>query len=531
MKNLFLNNSTIQEHITAQSSQYAEYMANLLLLFHEYNTEFTIIKLAKILVASLIRKDKQLACYLLKNERYNLPVILKCCEVLDSKRLFTQLSKKTDKIKDKKKLSKHKTILANLKSLNEGLEIALTKGKVRFLKSNWVQHISTEQLEFMALLYPIKQWRFLINLFHLKPGDFQLSWFTTYIFTQEVPLGSIVDICLNLLTSETIKEVLAIYKLPYDFLRLKYKDLLIPEILNIVFDYTPLDNLVRHWDKFNTEDNIQKIINRLDSEELKMPYGELMKRIQMFNESNKVPQLAKKLLQIAETKLSDYVIDIEQPVVVLGDASGSMEIAIKTSSIITSILVKVCNAKMHLFRTKDEPILVPPMNVQEVLDTMTKFKAYNQTAPVASLYPYYEKKEIIKTFIIVTDEEENCGIPEFNNGKGSFAQLYKKYREEIYPSKLVFVSFLKNNKDGYMVSELKRLIPGIDKDIVRFLMNNKNPDLRKLDELLNTLSINADMYNDKCSRLIDKINNAPNLFDDKAIENLLTSDNCIEIWI
>ena len=29
------------------------------------------------------------------------------------------------------------------------------------------------------------------------------------------------------------------------------------------------------------------------------------------------------------------------------------------------------------------------------------------TAPAASLWPFYERKEIVKTFIVVTDEEEN----------------------------------------------------------------------------------------------------------------------------
>ena len=33
--------------------------------------------------------------------------------------------------------------------------------------------------------------------------------------------------------------------------------------------------------------------------------------------------------------------------------------------------------------------------------------ADHATAPAASLYQFYEKKEIVKTFIIVTDEKEN----------------------------------------------------------------------------------------------------------------------------
>lgn len=37
-------------------------------------------------------------------------------------------------------------------------------------------------------------------------------------------------------------------------------------------------------------------------------------------------------------------------------------------------------------------------------------KATSATAPAASLYPYYEAKEIIKTFIMVTDEEENTSF-------------------------------------------------------------------------------------------------------------------------
>lgn len=29
------------------------------------------------------------------------------------------------------------------------------------------------------------------------------------------------------------------------------------------------------------------------------------------------------------------------------------------------------------------------------------------TSPAASLWPFYERKEVVKTFVIVTDEEEN----------------------------------------------------------------------------------------------------------------------------
>ena len=536
VKDLFLENSSLQNHIDAQNTKYSEYIANLFLLFNEYNIEFTILKLTKILVAAMLRKDTDLATYLLKEPRYDLPVILKCCEMLDSNRLHATLTKKIEKYPTSKKVKKYKPLLSNLKALNEGVEMRLTKSKTYFLKINWITHISKERLEYMALLYPIKQWKSLINLFHLKPTDFQLPWFTSYIFTGLSPQNSIVDVC-NSITKDNIQVILTIYKLPYDFMRLKYKQLIDVKVLKQIFDYTSLANILRHWDDFYSELNIISIIKKLDVEPLDMPYGELVKRIQIFIEkaNDLHTPLINCLMDIAENKLAKYQIDIEQPVVVLGDASASMDVAIKTSSIITSILVKICNAKLHLFRNKDEIIETPPTNVKEVLDMMVKFKAGNSTAPAASLYPYYERKEIVKTFILITDEEENTGhssIYSYKPANDWFANTFKLYREEVYPAKLVFVSFLKNNKDGLMVSELKRLIPDIDKDITRFVMNNKNPDLRKLDGLLDKLAIQTDFYNEKCMAIVDKFNNiGNNIFDNSIIDSVLNGQIIISIDI
>jgi hypothetical protein len=151
---------------------------------------------------------------------------------------------------------------------------------------------------------------------------------------------------------------------------------------------------------------------------------------------------------------------------------------------------------MHLFREKDELIKESPKNVSDVLNMMAKFQANGGTNPAASLNPYLQRKEIVKTFILVTDEEENGKI---NNQ--TFTDLFKQYRETVYPANLVFVSFLKTNQDGQMVRELKNKIPGIEKDIIQFILSNKNPDLRKLDELLNTLSIESEYYNMKYNQL------------------------------
>ena len=309
IKNILLEETKLQDHLDSRDNNYYDYVANLLVLFDEYNIEFTILKLAKILAASFIRRDKYLAKFLLQNERYDLPVILKTCEILDSKRRFDQLNKKTDQIKDKKKLAKHKAILSNLQSLNEGIQMKLTSSKIKFLKENWIQKLPKERLEYMALLFSPKHWKFLIDLMHLKPSDFQLDWFTTYIFTGEYPQNSILGKCLNL-TAENIKTIIQEYKLPYAYLRIKHKDLLTNEIKNILATYVDLGDIIRFWKEFNTEEITQAILNRLDHDDFNMPYGEMMKRIQMFYEDNtkdhNTTLLTNKLLTIAESKLNKF---------------------------------------------------------------------------------------------------------------------------------------------------------------------------------------------------------------------------------
>jgi len=88
---------------------------------------------------------------------------------------------------------------------------------------------------------------------------------------------------------------------------------------------------------------------------------------------------------------------------------------------------------------------------------------------------------------MVTDEIEN----EKSNGE-FFAQLFYKYYMQVYPAKLVFVSFLEDpNVKGRMVQSLESLgiVP------LQFRLDSIRPDLTKVDSLLGSLSSECDYFN------------------------------------
>jgi len=90
-------------------------------------------------------------------------------------------------------------------------------------------------------------------------------------------------------------------------------------------------------------------------------------------------------------------------------------------------------------------------------------------------------KKPVKFFVVVTDEVENGKF----NGQWYFPDLFLRYYQEVYPSKIVFVSFLENpNNKGRMVTALENM--GIE--VLQFRLDGRRPDLTKLDTLLGLLS-------------------------------------------
>jgi hypothetical protein len=184
--------------------------------------------------------------------------------------------------------------------------------------------------------------------------------------------------------------------------------------------------------------------------------------------------------------MSRIDLQLESPVVVIGDASYSMDVAIRVSTVIASVLTALCGAELKFFTGESVDPPVVPRNIPQVLQVASGMKADGLTAPAAALYPYYTAKKIVKFFIVVTDEVENEKYKDTY-----FPNLFQKYYKEVYPAKIVFVSFLENpSEKGRMVTALESM--GITP--LQFKLDGKRPDLTKLDSLLGLLASESSFF-------------------------------------
>jgi hypothetical protein len=172
---------------------------------------------------------------------------------------------------------------------------------------------------------------------------------------------------------------------------------------------------------------------------------------------------------------------------VLGDCSSSMNVAIRTSTIIASILTLKLGATLTFFNGKLILPTLQPTNTLEVIKIAEEIKAQGCTSPAAGLWDLYEKKEVKDLVIVVTDEEENTNVGE--GREYNFARLFEKYRMEVNGGvQLFFVSFLDVRDEGQMC---KNLVESgvLERKPRQFRLDGKRPDLGKFEELVGILGL------------------------------------------
>jgi len=326
----------------------------------------------------------------------------------------------------------------------------------------------------------------------------------SYIFGAPAPENTVITAC-SALTPDTLMGALAKVQIPYSWLRINIKPLP-DQSKTVIAKYAPLDTLIWYHEELVTPEVNAVILERLKlGEKPQFSYGKLMERLLYFKRIN--APFYELLIPIAEERLRHIELELEPPVVVCGDSSYSMDVAIRTSTIIASVLTVLTAAELKFFTNQIVEPPCYPTTVTQVIDVATNVRADGMTAPAAALWPYYNQKKVVKFFVIVTDEIENI---KFNN-QHYFPALFLQYYQEIYPAKIVFVSFLENpSEKGRMVKSLENM--GIE--VLQFRLDGNRPDLTKMDTLLGLLSSESSFFGKQVKELAG-------LFQSKGFDSLV----------
>jgi hypothetical protein len=486
-KPFFVNASvTLDQHIQAQTTNLSRYLATLFSLDMN-SVEIGQKAKACALAAAWCRHDHKLANNLLRHRRlFTLTEVLKAVTMLDAARQIRVYEKKLKRLELSKtkpkatKLGKIKNNIDNLNKLKPSNGSA--SGAVARHIQRWTRTLTKQELEYFALHMPTEPWKKLADIVHFNPTkDFPaLPWFLPFCFGTPAPAETMVARCRDL-TNENVNELLKEFSIPYSHLK-QFKDQLNESSkAKIATKEDKLDTILWYYEDLQCPSVDDIIGERLrEGEQINLPYGKLMERLLLcrllregesttsryrrnqnitLNNPPAHPEKAKfysDLLPLAQAQLEKIKLPLESPVAVIGDASGSMEVAIRTATILSSLLTAICSAKLNFFNDKVFQPAFIPKTLEDVLSLAIVTKADGSTANAAGLVPYYDAKEVIKTFVMVTDEEENANGTTADGSSTRFFELFMKYRAEIYPAKLVFISFLSHqHANGQMYSQFK----------------------------------------------------------------------------
>jgi hypothetical protein len=502
VKNFFLQeNNSLMDHLNEFKQDPNTYSAVILTLLHQ-GVSLSSNNLSKTLAASWVgSKNHNLFSFLLAHKQIGFPEVLKCLKVLDAPRKIAFYKKKIQKLEllksKKKKISNLKKIVHNIgQECTPDQKTSVTGALAKRIRE-WIKTIDENQLNFFALQMPKEPWRELADMVHPNPKDFSVDWFLEFIYGKEAPENSIVARCANI-SDENISELVKEYKIPYSFIRTKVPQLA-SEVKKKIASYEPIETVLWYYEELSNgcvSDVNDIISDRLASGDVpKFNYGKFMERLLFFKQSG--CSFYQQLIPFAEQQLRDIKLPLEPPVVVFGDASYSMDVAIRTSTIIASLLTALCDADLRFFNVVSYPPEVIPRSVVDVLNVALNSKADGLTAPACSIMEYYEQKKKVKCIIMVTDEIEN--EPHRNY---FFAQLFYRYFTEVFPCKIVFVSFLDNpKKKGRMVSALEEfgIVP------LQFRLDARRPDLTKLDTLFGLLASETFGFTERISSVVSSI--------------------------
>ena len=543
--------ATLREHHDFQCAHYAEYVCVLLLLLHD-GVEVQRACRPRVLAAAWARHDYALVDTLTTAhaELFQLPQVLAALEMLDARRQAAAVQRRLDRLAaagctDGPRVGALRGRLTEL--AREEHIGSLTKAVVRHAR-RWVRRLTAEQLVFYALTLPREPWQALANLLHLAPSDFASispekrddddenasqeaahpaaaatgaeaasseekedeekkkderketkeksreerkreavrDTFLGYVF-DETTAGpeSLLAQCQHL-SARNVVELATRFRIPYSFVRTRVKPL--PEAAKpVLARQMPLDTLIWYHEELACPAVNAVLRARLEAgERPTLGYGKLMERL-MYFDAQALP-FAALLLPVAEERLRAIQLALDEPVYCFGDASYSMDVAIRCSTIIGSVLASLTNAPLRFFNDRVVALPHTPRTTREVMDAVRTVRADGLTAPACALWPLYRARVAAKFVVMVTDEVEN------GRADGEYwPTLYARYVRDVAPAcTAVFVSFLGGGTEkGRMVAALEAL--GVTR-VIQFRLEGARPDLTKLDTILGLLAAESSAF-------------------------------------
>eukprot|EP01028_Stygiella_incarcerata_P003494 TRINITY_DN16_c0_g2_i1.p1 TRINITY_DN16_c0_g2~~TRINITY_DN16_c0_g2_i1.p1 ORF type:complete len:812 (-),score=218.40 TRINITY_DN16_c0_g2_i1:105-2432(-) len=376
---------------------------------------------------------------------------------------------------------------------------SLSTSFVRRVKQ-WTKKIPVNELQFFFLTFPLDGWKYLIDICHMKPTDFQFESFPSLVFGGVVEPESFLGQMQTLgqiggpggeKLDELFEQFPEQLSKMFSFVRTRVPPADIPASCKKRFAaLAPLEDVLWHFDELACEEAVVAVQTRLEGGEqiqairARSNYGKLMQHLFEFH--NRGYSFAHHLMPHANERLGDLIAewpamcgDLAPPkTVVMGDASSSMTVAIQSATIIGALLAACMGAELEFF---NHQIIHPPKQpktAEEVFEVANTIKADGSTSPAVLLSKYYQDKTKVDVFVVVSDEGEN--IPDPVTQK-NFSTLFRKYRTEVNPkAEVVFVSFLSAGDPGAMLHSMDLM----NVQCKQFRFDLRNPDLKKFDALL-----------------------------------------------
>lgn len=266
---------------------------------------------------------------------------------------------------------------------------------------------------------------------------------------------------------------------------------MVPAVITYLAENMPLETLLWWYHELECPEVEKITTRRVESKETlsssgRSSYGKLMERLLFFH--SKGLGFAQNLVPYAEKALTALQVPAaDMSVVVMGDASGSMDVAIQSSCSLGSMLAASLDATLCFFNTDLVPSRITgqkffnPKSAVESLDIINGVRAQGGTSMAAGLWPFYEKKTKVDLFILVSDEEENQSKNGFR-----FHTLFAKYREDVNPAaEVILVSFLRQGDEGLIKTNLSKvnIFPP------QFRLNKGMPDTSKFESVLGLIML------------------------------------------